>query len=184
MSKRSAQPGEAGRSPGKRSVQPKGAQASAGRSSHFDAHGRARMVDVGAKPITQREAIARGRVQLSQEAFRAVAEGTAAKGDVLGIARIAGIQAAKRTADWIPLAHPLPLEAVELDFECVAEGPHIDVEARARTSAKTGVEMEALVAVSAAALTIYDMCKSIGIDAIQLVKKTGGKSGTYVREEE
>ena len=156
-------------------------------SSHFDARGRARMVDVGEKPVTAREAVARGRVHLSAEAFRAVAEGSAAKGDVLGIARIAGIQAAKRTADWIPLAHPLPLESVEIDFACVAEGPHIDVEARARTSAKTGVEMEALVAVSAAALTIYDMCKSIDramrIDALRLIRKTGGKSGTYVREE-
>jgi cyclic pyranopterin monophosphate synthase len=158
------------------------------RSSHFDARGRARMVDVGAKAVTAREAVARGRVQLSADAFRAVAEGTAAKGDVLGIARIAGIQAAKRTADWIPLAHPLPLESVEIDFDCVADGPHVDIEARARTSAKTGVEMEALVAVSAAALTLYDMCKSIDrtmtIDAIRLVTKTGGKSGTYVRENE
>jgi cyclic pyranopterin monophosphate synthase len=157
-------------------------------SSHFDSGGRARMVDVGAKPVTAREAVARGRVQLSAEALRAVSEGSAAKGDVLGIARIAGIQAAKRTADWIPLAHPLPLESVEVDFTCVADGPHIDIEARARTSAKTGVEMEALVAVSAAALTIYDMCKSIDrtmcIDAIRLVKKTGGKSGTYVRADE
>ena len=146
------------------------------------------MVDVGAKPVTVREAVARGQVHLSADAFRAVAEGTAKKGDVLGIARIAGIQAAKRTADWIPLAHPLPLESVEIDFDCVAEGPRIEIEARARTSAKTGVEMEALVAVSAAALTIYDMCKSIDrairIDALRLVKKTGGKSGTYVREEE
>jgi cyclic pyranopterin phosphate synthase len=162
--------------------------AGAARSSHFDARGRARMIDVGAKPITAREAVACGRVHLSADAFRAVAEGSAAKGDVLGIARIAGIQAAKRTSDWIPLAHPVALESVEVDFACVAEGPHIDIEARARTSAKTGVEMEALVAVSAAALTIYDMCKSIDrairIDAIQLVKKTGGKSGTYVRKEE
>lgn len=157
-------------------------------SSHFDARGRARMVDVGAKPVTAREAVAHGSVALSAEAFRAVAEGTAAKGDVLGIARIAGIQAAKRTSDWIPLAHPLPLESVEIDFDCAPDGPRIDIEARARTSAKTGVEMEALVAVSAAALTIYDMCKSIDrairIDAICLVKKTGGKSGTYLREEE
>ncbi len=156
-------------------------------SSHFDARGSARMVDVGTKPVTAREAIARGRVHLSADALRAVAEGSAAKGDVLGIARIAGIQAAKRTADWIPLAHPLPLESVEIDFACVAEGPRIDIEARVRTSAKTGVEMESLVAVSAAALTIYDMCKSIDrairIDDICLIKKTGGKSGTYLREE-
>jgi cyclic pyranopterin phosphate synthase len=156
-------------------------------SSHFDARGRARMIDVGAKPVTAREAVAHGRVHLSPDAFRAVAEGTSAKGDVLGIARIAGIQAAKRTADWIPLAHPLPLESVEIDFACVEQGPHIDIEARARTSAKTGVEMEALVAVSAAALTIYDMCKSIDrgmrIDDIRLIRKSGGKSGTNVRDE-
>jgi cyclic pyranopterin monophosphate synthase len=156
-------------------------------SSHFDARGRARMVDVGAKPVTAREAVAHGRVHLSREALRVVQQGSAAKGDVLGIARIAGIQAAKRTSDWIPLAHPLPLEAVEIDFTCSDEPSCIDIEARARTSAKTGVEMEAMVAVSAAALTIYDMCKSIDrsmrIDAIRLTKKTGGKSGPYLRDE-
>jgi cyclic pyranopterin monophosphate synthase len=146
------------------------------------------MVDVGAKPVTAREAIAHGSVHLSREALRIVNEGSAAKGDVLGIARIAGIQAAKRTSDWIPLAHPLPLEAIELDFICVDDPSRIDIEARTRTSAKTGVEMEALVAVSAAALTIYDMCKSIDrtmrIDAIRLTQKTGGKSGTYIRTED
>jgi cyclic pyranopterin phosphate synthase len=155
------------------------------RSTHFDAQGRARMVDVGAKPATAREAIARGRIELSAEALQAVVSGTAAKGDVLGVARIAAIQAAKRTAEWIPLCHPLPLDALEIDFAPEAEPPAIAIEARARTTAKTGVEMEALVAVSAAALAIYDMCKSIDrgmvIGALRLVRKSGGKSGTYAR---
>lgn len=153
------------------------------RSSHIDESGRARMVDVGAKPVTQREAIARGRVRLSPAAFRAAVEGSAKKGDVLGVARIAGIQAAKRTAEWIPLAHPLPLESVEIEFHLQQEVPAIEVEATVRVTAKTGVEMEALVAVSAAALTLYDMCKSIDrgmvIEDVRLVRKSGGKSGLY-----
>ncbi len=153
------------------------------RSSHIDESGRARMVDVGAKPVTQREAIARGRVRLSPDAFRAVVEGSATKGDVLGVARIAGIQAAKRTAEWIPLAHPLPLETVEIEFHPQQDVPAIDVVATVRVTAKTGVEMEALVAVSAAALTLYDMCKSIDrgmvIEDVRLLRKSGGKSGLY-----
>jgi cyclic pyranopterin phosphate synthase len=158
------------------------------RSSHFDAAGRARMIDVGAKGSTRREAVARGRVVLSRAALDAVASGAAKKGDVLGVARIAGIQAAKRTADWIPLAHPLALESIEIDFEPGSgEEPAIEIEARVRITGKTGVEMEALVAVSAAALAIYDMCKSIDrsmrIDAIRLESKTGGKSGDYRRAE-
>lgn len=155
------------------------------RSSHFDEAGRARMVDVGEKGVTRREAVAIARVRLSREAFDAVARGEARKGDVLGVARIAGIQAAKRTSEWIPLAHPLPLESVELDFRPIAEPAAIEIEARVRVSAKTGVEMEALVAVAAAALTIYDMCKSldrsIEIESIRLEHKSGGKSGTYDR---
>jgi cyclic pyranopterin phosphate synthase len=155
------------------------------RSSHFDEHGSARMVDVGAKSVTVREAIARGRVDLSREAFDAVVEGTATKGDVLGVARIAAIQAAKRTADWIPLCHPLPLDALEVDFTPEPKRPAIAIEARVRTRARTGVEMEALVAVSAAALVIYDMCKSIDramvIGDVRLVRKSGGKSGLYER---
>jgi cyclic pyranopterin phosphate synthase len=143
------------------------------------------MIDVGDKAITRREAVARGRIRLSREAFEAVVRGEAKKGDVLGVARIAGIQAAKRTCEWIPLAHPLPLEGIEVDFVPVAEEPAIEIEARVRVSARTGVEMEALVAVSAAALTIYDMCKSIDrsmqIDAIRLERKSGGKSGLYER---
>lgn len=164
---------------------PRRRPAAAPRSTHFDAKGRARMVDVGAKDATAREAIARGRIELSAEALAAVRAGTAEKGDVLGVARIAGIQAAKRTSEWIPLCHPLPLDALEIDFALEAEPPAIAVEARARTTAKTGVEMEALVAVSAAALAVYDMCKSIDrtmvIGAIRLVRKSGGKSGSYQR---
>ncbi len=158
------------------------------RSSHIDESGRARMVDVGAKPVTQREAIARGRVRLSPDAFRAAVEGSAEKGDVLGVARIAGIQAAKRTAEWIPLAHPLPLETVEIEFHLQQEVPAIEVEATVRVTAKTGVEMEALVAVSAAALTLYDMCKSIDrgmvIEDVRLLRKSGGKSGLYEVDED
>ncbi len=155
------------------------------RSSHFDEQGAARMVDVGGKDVSVREAIARGRVSLSREAFEIVAAGTAKKGDVLGVARIAAIQAAKRTSEWIPLCHPLALDALEVAFTADSAGPAVEIEARARTSARTGVEMEALVAVSAAALTIYDMCKSIDrgmvIGNVRLVRKSGGKSRLYER---
>jgi cyclic pyranopterin phosphate synthase len=144
------------------------------------------MVDVGEKAATRREAIARGSVRLSPAAFRAVVEGRAEKGDVLGVARLAGIMAAKRTSEWIPLCHPLPLDSVEVDFAPDASSGCIGIEARAGITARTGVEMEALVAVSAAALTIYDMCKSIDrgivIEDVYLVRKSGGKSGTWERE--
>ncbi len=153
------------------------------RSSHFDEAGRAHMVDVGGKEPSAREAVARGRVRMSPEAFQAVVEGSAGKGDVLGVARIAGIQAAKRTSEWIPLAHPVPLESVSLDFTPREAEAAIEIEARVRVTARTGVEMEALVAVSAAALTVYDMCKAIDramvVEGIRLVRKSGGKSGTY-----
>ncbi len=146
------------------------------------------MVDVGDKSETRREAIASGRVHLSAEALRAVTEGSAKKGDVRGVARIAGIQAAKRTSDWIPLCHPLAIESVELVFACDETAGHIDIRSTVRLTGRTGVEMEALVAVSAAALTIYDMCKSMDrgmvIDAVQLVRKSGGKSGVYDRAEQ
>ena len=155
------------------------------RSSHVDAGGRARMVDVGAKLPTAREAVAGGAVRLSGAALRAAVEGSVAKGDVLGVARVAGIQAAKRTAEWIPLCHPLPIEAVAIDFRPDEAGSRIEIEATARVTGKTGVEMEALVAVSAAALTIYDMCKSIDrgmcIEDVRLLRKSGGKSGLYER---
>jgi cyclic pyranopterin phosphate synthase len=140
------------------------------------------MVDVGSKNPTRREAVARGRVRLSRDAFEAVVKGETRKGDVLGVARVAGIQAAKRTGEWIPLAHPLPIESVEVDLRPDPESASVEIEARVRTTAKTGVEMEALTAVSGAALTLYDMCKSIDravvVDSIRLVRKTGGKSGT------
>jgi cyclic pyranopterin phosphate synthase len=144
------------------------------------------MVDVGEKPVTRREAVAEGTVRLSREAFDAVVAGSVPKGDVFAAARIAGIQAAKRTSEWIPLAHPLALDAVEVALEPLPDASAVRVEARVRVSARTGVEMEALVAVAAAALTVYDMCKSldrgIEVDAIRLVEKTGGKSGPWRRE--
>jgi cyclic pyranopterin phosphate synthase len=143
------------------------------------------MVDVGGKPVTRREAVAEGTVRMSREAFDAVMGGDVPKGDVLAAARIAGIQAAKRTSEWIPLAHPLPLDSVEIALEPLPDEPALRVEARVRVSGRTGVEMEALVAVAAAALTVYDMCKSldreIELDAVRLVEKTGGKSGSWRR---
>lgn len=155
------------------------------RSTHFDERGNARMVDVGAKPVTAREAVAGGCVHMSPEALKVVTDGTAEKGDVLGVARLAGIQAAKRTADWIPLAHPLPLDSIEIELR--AGETAVEIEARVRVSARTGVEMEALVAVSAAALTVYDMLKSVdrgmSIDEIRLLHKSGGKSGSWNRSD-
>jgi cyclic pyranopterin phosphate synthase len=146
------------------------------------------MVDVGAKGVTRREAVARGTVRLSREALEAIQKGEARKGDVLGVARIAAIQAAKRTPEWIPLAHPLPLDSVEVDFRPDPDGPSVEIEARVRATARTGVEMEALTAVAGAALTIYDMCKSIDrsmvVEGIRLVRKSGGKSGSYERSGE
>jgi cyclic pyranopterin phosphate synthase len=153
--------------------------------SHLDASGRARMVDVGDKGVSERVCVARGEVRMSAETLGLITEGRTPKGDVLAIARLAGIQAAKRTADWIPLAHPLPLDAVEVDVAADPAGPRVRLEARVRAHARTGVEMEALVAVSAAALTIYDMCKAVDrgmtLEAIRLTHKQGGKSGTWQR---
>lgn len=144
------------------------------------------MVDVGGKPASERVAVARGRVRLSAEAFARVEAGDAAKGDVLGVARIAGIMGAKSTAQWIPLCHPLPLTAVGIRFRLVR--PWVEIEAEVRTVAPTGVEMEALTAVTAAALTVYDMCKAYGrgavIEGVRLVHKAGGRSGTWRREGE
>ncbi|GBD20719.1 Cyclic pyranopterin monophosphate synthase 1 [bacterium HR28] len=153
--------------------------------THFDERGQARMVDVGAKPETQRVAVARGRVQVHPETLRIVREGRAAKGDVLGVARVAGIMAAKRTADLIPLCHPIPLTKVELDLEPNEAESCIEIEARVETVGRTGVEMEALTAVTVAALTVYDMLKAVDrgmtIDAIGLVLKAGGRSGEWRR---
>ena len=151
--------------------------------SHFDAQGHAHMVDVSAKPVTDRIAIAEGLVRMTPETLALITEGRATKGDVLGIARIAGIMAAKRTADLIPLCHPLPLTRVALDLIPDATLPGVRITATVRTQGLTGVEMEALTAVSVACLTVYDMLKavqkSMQIDGIRLILKDGGKSGLY-----
>jgi len=155
------------------------------RLSHVDARGRVRMVDVGDKPVTSREAIARGSIRMSREALSQIRKGTVKKGDPLQAARLAGIMAAKQTSTLIPLCHPLPISSVHVELIPVAHG--YDVEARVRTTAQTGVEMEALTAVAVAALTIYDMVKAVDkrmvIGEIKLMKKTGGKSGTFVRKD-
>ena len=141
------------------------------------------MVEVGAKPETARSATAAGRVLLSRDAFDALAAGTAKKGDVLAVARVAGIQAGKRTSEWIPLCHPVALTSLDVEFVLEEKGPYVDVQATARCVARTGVEMEALTAVSAAALTVYDMLKAVDrgirIEGIRLLHKSGGKSGEY-----
>ena len=156
--------------------------------SHLDEGGRARMVDVGEKAVTLRECVARGEVRMARATLAAITEGSIPKGDVLAIARLAGIQAAKRTDEWIPLCHPVPLDLVEVNVEPDPEGSRVCIEARVRARARTGVEMEALVAASAAGLTIYDMCKAVDrgmtVDAVRLVRKSGGRSGTWTRPEE
>ena len=152
--------------------------------THFDGEGRAVMVDVSGKPETTRTATARGRVTMQQGTLDAINQGSAKKGDVLGIARLAGIMAAKRTADLIPLCHPLPITSVSLDLATGVEA--VEITAIVRTSGRTGVEMEALTAVSVAALTIYDMCKAIDrgmrIEAVRIVHKAGGKSGSVAQD--
>jgi len=151
--------------------------------SHFDDQGQAHMVDVSAKPVTDRIAVARGQVIMSAETLALISEGRAKKGDVLGVARLAGIMAAKKTADLIPLCHPLPITKVAIDLTPDPALPGIVVEATVKTGGQTGVEMEALTAVSVACLTIYDMVKavekSMRIEGIRLVLKDGGKSGRY-----
>jgi cyclic pyranopterin phosphate synthase len=153
--------------------------------SHVDRRGRVKMVDVGDKPVTDREAIARGEISMSRAAMNAIRSGSVAKGDPLQAARLAGIMAAKQTSAIIPLCHPLPLTHVGVDLKPASSGYRI--EARVRTSGRTGVEMEALVAVAVAALTIYDMLKAIDktmvIGDICLVEKRGGRSGVYKRSE-
>jgi cyclic pyranopterin phosphate synthase len=151
--------------------------------SHLGPGGKARMVDVGKKPVTERTARAEGAIRMSPAAFELVRTDAVAKGDVLGVARIAGIQAAKRTAELIPLCHPLPLDQIEVELELDAELPGIRISAVARTQGRTGVEMEALTAVAVSGLTVYDMVKSadraMQIEAIRLTHKTGGRSGEY-----
>lgn len=152
--------------------------------SHVDARGRIKMVDVGDKPATQREAIARGSIAMSSSALRQIRRGAVKKGDPLQAARLAGIMAAKQTAALIPLCHPLPIASVDVELIPTARG--YDIEARVRTTAQTGVEMEALTAVAVAALTIYDMVKAVDqtmvIGDIRLEYKRGGRSGTYRRD--
>jgi cyclic pyranopterin phosphate synthase len=149
--------------------------------THVDGKGAARMVDVGAKAVTERRAVARGLLRLSRSTIELVRDGATPKGDVLAAARIAGIMAAKRTSDLIPLTHPLPLTHASVDLVLGVDG--IAIEATVATSAQTGVEMEALTAVSVAGLTLYDMLKSVERGAtltdVRLVEKTGGKSGSY-----
>lgn len=155
--------------------------------SHLDAQGQAQMVDVSAKAQTVRRAVAEGQVRMLKETFDAIAAGNAPKGDVLGTAKLAGIMAAKQTAQLIPLCHPLPLQKVEVQLFPDADLPGYRIRAEVKTKAETGVEMEALTAVSVAALTLYDMAKAlektIQIEQIRLVSKSGGKSGDWRREE-
>ncbi|MEP3051691.1 MAG: cyclic pyranopterin monophosphate synthase MoaC [Erythrobacter sp.] len=155
-----------------------------GKLTHLDADGAARMVDIGGKSSTDRVAIASGNIHMSSEALDAVRAGNSPKGDVLGAARIAGIMAAKRTGELIPLCHPLALDSVSIDFDFLEDG--IRASAKATLNGKTGVEMEAMVAVSTALLTIYDMAKAIDkgmvIGHIRLIEKSGGKSGQWKAE--
>jgi cyclic pyranopterin monophosphate synthase len=153
--------------------------------THFDVHGQAIMVDVGDKEVTRREAVARASVLMSPQTLKIILDGKAKKGDVLGVARVAGIMAAKKTPDIIPLAHPIPLSSVSIEFYPDAENSVIVIEARVRVAARTGVEMEALTAVTCAGLTIYDMCKAVDrsmvISDVMLVEKSGGRSGIFKR---
>ena len=156
--------------------------------SHFDSRtGRAKMVDVGGKPTTGRVATARGLVRISAELVQVLKAGTLEKGDAFTVAKAAGILAAKQTGALIPMCHPLPLDFVEIELEMDEGAGEVRIQATAKTEAKTGVEMEALMAVSVAALTFYDMCKAVDkgmvIDRIHLAKKTGGKSGDYRNEQ-
>jgi cyclic pyranopterin phosphate synthase len=153
--------------------------------SHLDRKGKARMVDVSEKTATKREAVARGAVSMKKATLGLIRKNQIAKGDVLGAARIAGIMAAKKTAELIPLCHPLPISSVGIDFFIDEQKGEIAIESRVKVVSQTGVEMEALTAVSAAALTIYDMCKAVDremvISDIMLMEKTGGKSGAFRR---
>jgi cyclic pyranopterin phosphate synthase len=154
--------------------------------THLDAEGRARMVDVGAKPVTRRVAVARGQVRMQAETLALLRDGRVVKGDVLSAARIAGIQAAKRCPELIPLCHGISLDSVELGFHADDMLPGVRIEATCVVHGRTGVEMEALTAVSVAALTIYDMCKAVDrgmvIEDVLLQKKEGGRSGTWERD--
>jgi cyclic pyranopterin phosphate synthase len=154
--------------------------------THFNEAGEAHMVDVGGKPATHRVAVAEGTIRMGAQTLRLVREGGHAKGDVLGVARVAGLMAAKRTADLVPLCHPLALTRVALDLTPVETPPAVHCRARVETIGPTGVEMEALTAVQVALLTVYDMCKAVDrgmtMTDIRLVEKSGGRSGTWRRE--
>jgi len=154
-----------------------------GEFTHFDSAGQAHMVDVAAKQDTHRVAIATGRIVMRPETLKKIREGSASKGDVLGIARVAAIQGAKRTSDLIPLCHPISLSSVNVEFKLLDESNAVECSARAETVGRTGVEMEALTAVSVALLTIYDMCKAVDrgmrIEGVRLMEKRGGKSGHW-----
>jgi cyclic pyranopterin monophosphate synthase len=156
--------------------------------THFNENGKARMVDVGEKNETKRTAIARGTIYISKDTLAKVKDGQMKKGDVLAVAQVAGIMGAKKTSEVIPMCHNIFIDGVDLNFKIDEEKSAIHIEAEAKTTGKTGIEMEALTAVSVAALTIYDMCKAIDkamvIDNIRLVKKTGGKSGEFIRNKE
>lgn len=155
------------------------------RLSHFDEDGAARMVDVSGKEPTRRRAVAAGSVWVGAETFRRITDRTLEKGDVLQVARLAGIMAAKRTPELIPLCHPLAISSVDVTFSLCESASRVDIEAEVRVEGRTGVEMEALTAVSVAALTVYDMCKAVDkgmvIGEVRLLRKEGGKSGTFVR---
>ena len=161
-------------------------QTSSSPLTHFDAQGQAHMVDVGAKPATERRAIASGRIQMHAATLELIASGSAKKGDVLGVARIAGIMAAKKTSDLIPLCHPLALTRVALDFALLPADNAVQCTATVHTTGPTGVEMEALTAVQVALLTIYDMCKAADkymvMTDVRLLQKHGGKSGSFVAD--
>ncbi len=156
-----------------------------GKLTHLDEQGRARMVDVGAKELSERVCTARAEVRMAPSTLEAIVSGATPKGDVFATARIAGIQAAKRAGEWIPLAHPLPLDGVEVRLAPDAAASCVRVEATVRAHWRTGVEMEAMVAVAAAGLTIYDMCKALDrgmrVTDVRLVRKSGGKSGSWQR---
>ena len=164
----------------------RGRQSGAGaRLTHLDRQGRARMVDVSGKPPTLREAVAAGSIRMSREAWRAIRSGRAGKGDAIALARVAGIAAAKKTSELIPLCHAIPLEHVGVEIRLRKDGMSVVVEASARARWSTGVEMEALVAAATALLTLYDMLKAVDrgmtIESVRLLRKSGGRSGVYTR---
>lgn len=157
------------------------------RLSHVDREGRVRMVDVGAKEVGRRSAIAEGWIRMRPETLQTIRQNEIEKGDVLTVAQIAGITAAKRTAQWIPLCHPLPIDGIDVSLTLDEDLPGVRAQARAQVTAKTGAEMEALVAVTAALLTVYDMCKAVEkgmeIGEVRLLEKTGGRSGSWRRDD-